>query len=466
MTPPDPWAIMLRTHLPELFFGPVFVFLGVCACSVAAIRRRREFRVLLWFGVFIGMYGVFILARAVVTFGLAPSSPWPHRIASFIGYFLVVPGTLFWVELSVGKLRLFLAWLTAIGVAVGLFSVIWYSLTGHSYGLHNLIAVLLLLATGIVVVIPSLSRKYLIVQSPVLRIVLPVIALAAMFANLLFVAHREPPRYLEPAAFALWTLALGYVAVQRTFENERRLFAIEDELETARQIQFSILPANVPPVSNLRIAAAYHPMTAVAGDFYQFIQVDDHRLGVLVADVSGHGVPAALIASMIKVAMKSVSDCADHPSQVLCSLNQILSPELRGQFVSLAYLWIDSKNNSARYAGAGHPPLLFWRATDGSLVSLTSNGTLLGVPFDTDYPELELSFSTGDRFLLYTDGVSEAENQAGEPFGDGKFLQVVRDNQSLSAAELLQQVLTHLRSWQPTSTPQQDDLTLIVIDVL
>jgi serine phosphatase RsbU (regulator of sigma subunit) len=92
---------------------------------------------------------------------------------------------------------------------------------------------------------------------------------------------------------------------------------IGSELETAREIQLSILPSEVPSVSNLRIAAACHARSAVAGDFYQFIPVDPHRLGVLVADVSGHGVPAALISSMLKVAMQSVAANADDPSQVL-----------------------------------------------------------------------------------------------------------------------------------------------------
>ena len=93
------------------------------------------------------------------------------------------------------------------------------------------------------------------------------------------------------------------------FESERRLLSIENELAISREIQTSILPSGSPEIKNLRVTAAYHPMTAVAGDFYDFIPVDQHRVGVLVADVSGHGVPAALIAAMMKMAVQSIVPC-------------------------------------------------------------------------------------------------------------------------------------------------------------
>jgi sigma-B regulation protein RsbU (phosphoserine phosphatase) len=102
-------------------------------------------------------------------------------------------------------------------------------------------------------------------------------------------------------------------------------------------------------------------MEAVAGDFYEFIAVDENRTGVLVADVTGHGVPAALIAAMIKVAMQSVMHCAHDPGEVLLGLNRILSPQLHAQLVSAAYLWLDTENRVGSYSAAGHPPLLRWR---------------------------------------------------------------------------------------------------------
>ena len=138
------------------------------------------------------------------------------------------------------------------------------------------------------------------------------------------------------------------MATKLIFGNERRLLSIEGELETARRIQASILPASVPQLERVRLAATYRPMTAVAGDYYDFCAQDAHHVGVLVADVTGHGVPAALVASMIKVAMRSAADCAQDPGAVLHELNRVLSDVLRGQYVTAAYLWIDSDTLRAR----------------------------------------------------------------------------------------------------------------------
>jgi len=252
--------------------------------------------------------------------------------------------------------------------------------------------------------------------------------------------------------------------VQIILARERRLLAIENELEVARQLQFSILPAAIPEVRNLRIAVAYRPMTAVAGDFYEFIPVDGKRVGFLVADVTGHGVPAALIASMIKVATQSVVPSAHDPREVMRGLNRILSGQLREQFVSAAYLWLDTENRKALYSAAGHPPLLRWR--EGKLEGIESNGLLLGVIPDPDYPVCELSIHSGDRLLLYTDGVIEPQNASGDSFGDRKLEQVVRNNQSRPPSELSEQLLSEIRVWQPASVSRQDDITLIVIDVV
>jgi sigma-B regulation protein RsbU (phosphoserine phosphatase) len=237
-------------------------------------------------------------------------------------------------------------------------------------------------------------------------------------------------------------------------------------LETARQIQSSILPAKVPELENLRIAASYYPMTSVAGDFYQFLRSDNNHLGVLVADVSGHGIPAALISSMIKVAMQAVAIHADDPAQVLGGLNRILSSEAHGQFASAAYVWIDTKSRNALYAAAGHPPLLCWRNRKGQMQRIESNGLLFGVEPDSEYPVCSIPFEPSDRFLLYTDGVTETENGAGEAFGDQQLERVVRNNRLQPASDLLRVVLSELQRWRPAAVNQQDDITLIVVDVL
>jgi serine phosphatase RsbU (regulator of sigma subunit) len=271
---------------------------------------------------------------------------------------------------------------------------------------------------------------------------------------------------VDSLGFAALLLSLGYVALEILFTNERRLLSVETELETARQIQSSILPARVPELENLRIAASYRPMTAVAGDFYQFVRPDNNHLGILVADVSGHGVPAALISSMIKVAMRSVAVHADDPARVLGGLNRVLWSEAHGQFASAAYVWIDTEKRNALYSAAGHPPLLCWRNTRGEMQHIESNGLLFGVESESQYPVCSVPLKPSDRFLLYTDGVTETENAGGEAFGDRQLERVVRNNRLQPAAELSRQVLSDLQRWRPAAVKQQDDITLIVVDVL
>jgi serine phosphatase RsbU (regulator of sigma subunit) len=166
---------------------------------------------------------------------------------------------------------------------------------------------------------------------------------------------------------------------------------------------------------------------------------------------------------MIKVATQSVEACAHDPREVLRGLNRILFKQLHEQYVSAAYLWIDTEHSKALYSAAGHPPLLRWR--EGGLERIESNGLLFGVIPEPDYPVCELTIRTGDRLLLYTDGLIEPQNASGESFGDRKLQEVIRENQLRSPAELLEKILSELRDWQPTSLPQQDDITLVVIDV-
>jgi sigma-B regulation protein RsbU (phosphoserine phosphatase) len=309
--------------------------------------------------------------------------------------------------------------------------------TGSKNGLmiySDLLAIVALLVLVVVVSVPRLSRKFLVLPNRAVVVVgTLVFAFEGLHFNLADTFHYKTTEITGSLAFAVLLFTFGYVAAQMVLANEHRLLSIDSELAVAREIQASILPDSSPALKNLRVAVAYRPMTAVAGDFYEFIAVDANRNGFLVADVTRHGVPAALIASMVKVAMQSVISCANDPSEVLHGLNRVLCTQLRSQLVSAAYLWIDTENRKARYSAAGHPPLLLWR--EGKLERVESNGLLLGVFPDSDYPLFDIPVQLGDRFLLYTDGVIEPEDRNGKSFGDHRLEQVVRDNGSRAPAE-------------------------------
>jgi sigma-B regulation protein RsbU (phosphoserine phosphatase) len=247
----------------------------------------------------------------------------------------------------------------------------------------------------------------------------------------------------------------------------RQLLTIQKELETARQIQFSILPSEIPTIEGLDIAARYVPMTSVAGDFYDFIVVDEKHIGILVADVSGHGMPAALIASMLKIALSTQEAHAADPAQVLLGLNQALCGKFQHHYVTAAYLFVDMQKRTLTYAGAGHPPLLLWGGSSKGVRAVMENGMFLGrFPFAT-YSSVELPLQSGARVLLYTDGVSETRNPAEVEFGTDRFRQFLEAEQSASADHFADRLLEELSRWSARGSAEDldDDITMVAIHV-
>jgi phosphoserine phosphatase RsbU/P len=246
----------------------------------------------------------------------------------------------------------------------------------------------------------------------------------------------------------------------------RQLLSINHELEMARQIQLSILPRETPKIKGLEIAARYIPMGSVAGDFYDFIIVDEQHVGILIADVSGHGLPAALIASMLQVALTAQFGHASEPGRVLAGLNQALCGKFRQDFVTAAYLFVDMEKSSMSYAGAGHPPLLLWRGSTATAVEVSENGLLLGHFPEETYSVVQVPLEPGDRAVLYTDGILEARNPAEEMFGAERFMRSLEYNHSLGSELLADSLLDELSRWSghTRGEDQEDDITLLAID--
>ena len=245
----------------------------------------------------------------------------------------------------------------------------------------------------------------------------------------------------------------------------RQLAAIRSELETARQIQLSILPQTVPALAGLDIAARYIPMTSVAGDFYDFVVIDEKRIGVLVADVSGHGMPAALIASMLKIAFAAQAPHASDPARVLSGLNQALCGKFQGHYVTAAYALINMERRSVCYAGAGHPPLLLHERSSGKARSIVENGLFLGYFPKASYAAVEVPFQEGDSLLLYTDGIVEMSNQADEPFGEERLESFLEEHAGLASAVMVEGLVDYLKGWSGRSAEEEaeDDVTVVAV---
>jgi phosphoserine phosphatase RsbU/P len=264
----------------------------------------------------------------------------------------------------------------------------------------------------------------------------------------------------------VFVTCLEYVSAYRIFANEERLLAIDNELEIARRIQSSTLPQSVPTLTGLDIVARYVPMSAVAGDFYDFLCVDEKRVGILVADVNGHGVPAALVASMLKVAFAGQAAHAHDPARVLTGLNRSLCGKYDAHFVTAAYLFVDLEKSLLHYSAAAHPPLMMASGATGNVREIEENGLMLGVFPEAVYSSVEICVGPGDRCLLYTDGILEAKNAAHEDFGKSCCKEFLVTHGNISAAHFANTLLDRVAGFSGynSARAQGDDITLLVLD--
>jgi serine phosphatase RsbU (regulator of sigma subunit) len=207
-------------------------------------------------------------------------------------------------------------------------------------------------------------------------------------------------------------------------------------------------------------------MSSVAGDFYDFLVVDDKHLGILIADVAGHGLPSALIASMLQNALAWQSPHASDPGQVLSELNRAMTGKFERHFVTAAYLFVDMENGILKYAGAAHTPLLLWQAKLRRATEFIENGLMLGPFAGATYSSLSFPLERGDRIVLFTDGVIEVENSSGEDFGVERVRQILESKHDLRPGRFVDALLYGLSGWSETAigSSQSDDITLLVID--
>ena len=242
-----------------------------------------------------------------------------------------------------------------------------------------------------------------------------------------------------------------------------QLQTIQSEMNTARQIQLSILPREIPAIKGLDISARYLPMTSVAGDFYDFIAIDEKRIGILVADVSGHGMPAALISSMLKIALDGQTKHATDPARVLDGLNRALCGKFQGHFVTAVYVVVDTERQCILYAGAGHPPLILMDHSTGEAHDFLESGLFLGYFPDASYTAMEIPFKAGDCGVLYTDGIPEMTDPSDEQFGLERLKQFLQDNHDLSAGQFVDALLDELSRWSDLASGREaeDDITLL-----
>ncbi|HXB53710.1 MAG TPA: PP2C family protein-serine/threonine phosphatase [Vicinamibacteria bacterium] len=455
---------MLRADALNLGLGPVLVVVGITTLVVYArpMVRRTESS-LPWFGLFALFYGLRLLAHTEtfrLFFGL-PTTFWLYLVSG-LTYVMPLPVVLY-LRAIFPRWRRRLGWLAFFLAAFALVAFSGDAVLQRpgSAGTPNSLIAIAFMVGALAVLFrwrwpPSRDLS-------TLRVGLISLAVTAVLDNLrgLGVLSWSGPN-LEPVGSTVLILCLGAIAARRVLRDAERLLALDKELSIARQIQSSILPRSMPSVAGLTVATRYRPMTAVAGDFYDFLEMGDSRLGVLVADVSGHGVPAAMLASMVKVAVAAQKLQADDPAAVLTGMNETLEGQLGGQYVTAAYLFLDREAGVMRYSAAGHPPLLRWHPDESRIHELEENGLPLGLMDVAHYHQLEQPLRTGDRFLLYTDGLVDATNAAGEFFSVERVKAAVASSAALSAESAADLLLEQARAWALGNVA--DDLTLVLVD--
>jgi sigma-B regulation protein RsbU (phosphoserine phosphatase) len=460
---------LLRTEFAMIVLAVVICVFALSALGGHFLRPASGDRLLLWFGLFAGLFGVRLMGKSEAFQALsgAPPGLWEYLAAS-LNYLIVIPALLFGQALyGKGWKSLFqvFTWLMA---AYGSFAVALGILLGDPFAAPDP-GTILLIALPSLFILDYIAgyRPPVISEGRVLMIGIAVFMLSVLNEHLVNANLLPWRERVEPYGFFVFICCLGYVAARRFFATEQRLAAIEQEMETARRIQSSILPREMPVVRGLDVAVQYVPVAAVAGDFYDFLQQNDTHLGVLVADVSGHGVPAALVASMIKVASAAYASEVLDPARVIDGLNKILCKELQHQFVTAGCLLLDMEDRTALYAGAGHPPLLLWRRSSRTLHEIEENGLLLGFRPSESYSSTRFDLQPGDRIVMCTDGILEAEHPRHGFFGDARFRELIADGDHLSAKDFADSILSNLSAWsgRASGKGQEDDITLVVLDI-
>jgi phosphoserine phosphatase RsbU/P len=457
---------MNATQFAGIWIGVTLISIAAFVIFVWALRSRRDSLVLLSFSVWCTLYGLRLLALQPIVRTTLGGDPrlWLY-VLNCLTYVVIVPAMLFFVGVLGAGWRRTMWWVVAVDAVYAVGAIIVDVVSGRpgAAAAPQDPIVLGSIAIGAVNLVHRQRGGHgekTVLTEP--------IVLGGFVVMLLFVVNQNlgpvivPGTNLEPIGILLFILCLGQAVVRSAIRNQANLLSVQRELETARRIQSSLLPRRMPLVAGVDLAVRYIPMTAVAGDFYDFVQVGPSAVGVLVADVSGHGIPAALVASMVKVAFQAQTERASDPAAVLSAMNEVLCRHLEHAYVTAVYAVIDTARRSITVTTAGHPPPLLQRLGGSAQRIDNARGMILGVLPGAEYTNTCIEgLGDGDRLLLYTDGVSEARNRLGEFFDEARTAQWLSGIARSSAEAFADAALADLVRWTGTDG-FEDDVTFVL----
>jgi sigma-B regulation protein RsbU (phosphoserine phosphatase) len=438
---------------PRLFIAAASITVGLVAVGFSLIRRRFD-RLLSFFAWFAVLYGARVWMKSDILRLMQHPSPFLAKVQMALNFFVPVPAFQFFAATGLaGRTGRMIAYAVCI-FEMGLIAAIFLGLPMDPLDQWNSVAVMV---GSVSLLVLTFRRPMVEKEDLVFRAGLAIFVGFVLWSNIETLRHHATT--IETYGFAVLLCCLGYVAAKRALHRDQQLNSIRQELEVARRIQLSILPAAFAASEHFTVAARFVPMTSVAGDFYEFIYTENGTVGLLIADVSGHGVPAALIASMMKVAISSQRHYARNPERLLAGVNEALCGNTQNQFVTAAYVHLDPGCGEFCYAAAGHPPMLLLR--DEQVFPIEENGLVLALLSSATYASTKQPLLRGDRLLLYTDGIIEAANAGGEEFGYERVSHLLQASAKMAAEETADLIVNTVSGWSPS---QSDDLTVIVCD--
>ena len=237
----------------------------------------------------------------------------------------------------------------------------------------------------------------------------------------------------------------------------------EQELVRARQIQQDLLPKSIPQLRGMQVAGAWQPASAVGGDYYDVVALDENRLAICVGDVVGKGITAALLMANLQAAFRAFATADAGPAAVCSKLNSFMCGNVAsGKFISFFYCIVDARDRSLAYENAGHCPAQLVRRS-GETITLFGGGAVLGVLPDWNYQDHRLQLESGDRIVLFTDGVTEAEDSLGAEFGEERVIRSMLETAGRSAEDVRRNLMDAVTAY--CGGQFRDDATVVVLAV-
>ncbi len=254
------------------------------------------------------------------------------------------------------------------------------------------------------------------------------------------------------------------LTLKKAVAEQNKYIAFKNELEVARKLQSSILPEEAPNLQGLLTEFYYEPMDRVGGDFFDFVAISEKEIGVLVADVSGHGIPAALISAMLKIAFSTQTRFSRNPQTMLEQINATLVGKMKGAFLTASYVYLNLDSKKLVHARSGHPPLIITRNGSNQPILSQPQGKLIGWIPELDIVEETLDLQSGDRLILYTDGITEATNSEKVMIGQDEWQQIVQRFKGYPLKEAKRLILDRIKEFTGNRSPD-DDVTLVLLEL-